>query len=103
MNQFSIYDFILFWAILLLLSGCIIDEIPEGEIAEITRTEEVSELSKCDSVADFISYCDSLKKAGIVDDYKFPIVPGMKEWELISEAERISVIHNTVCLTVYMM
>lgn len=61
--------------------SCKEDEIPEEE----------TKLNRCDSVASFISYCDSLDAQGIKNDYQFPIIPGMPEWVQLTMEQRDSV------------
>ena len=37
-------------------------------------------------------YCDSLEALGIIDDYKFPVIPGTSEWEQLTGDQRDSVL-----------
>lgn len=44
----------------------------------------------------FEIYCDSLEKKGIIDDYKFPVLPGTEEWNELTYEQQDSILQIPV-------
>lgn len=83
-NKIFKYSFILLLGTISVIFSCTKKEIPEEE--------EEPELTRCDSVAGFISYCDSLEKEGIFNDFKFPEIIGTEEWAQLTREQRDSAV-----------